>query len=217
MTLKNTKNKPMTKHIFGTGLFRKLRRNDKGGVLIEFALVAPVLCTAVLGALELGMVMISSILIEGAISDASRAGITGYTVSGTAREQYIKDIVKNKTFGMVEVPDLTITYKIYKTFGAVATAEPYVDVDLSGDYTAGTDKYTDINCNNNRDADIGISGVGGPGDIVVYKVEYDSKFITGFFSNMMGNDGKIKLAASTAVKNEPYDVPPPGCVIEEKI
>ena len=184
--------------------FRKIWRDNKGVAAIEFAFVAPVIFLAIIGALELGTIMISTILIEGALGEASRQGLTGYTKSGTERKDYIVQIIKDKTFNMVKIDNLKITHKVYKKFGDVSSAESYVDTDGDGQYTPGIDTFTDINCNNTWDADMGTSGVGGPGDIVVYDIEYEAKFMTSFFSRFMGNDGKIKLAAHTAVKNEPF-------------
>jgi Flp pilus assembly protein TadG len=205
------KNNRMKKGRF-PGLLRKLGRDEKGSALMEAAFVLPAVTLLTLGTLEVGAVMLSTSLLEGAISDASRQGITGYTVDGMTREEYITQVLRDSTYGFIDLDNLVITNKVYDTFTDIARAEPYTDVDESGDYTAGVDSFTDLNCNNAWDADVGQSGVGGPGAVVVYTAEYDANFMTGFFSRAIGDDdGKIRLETSTAVKNEPYGSPTADC------
>ncbi|WP_321397440.1 TadE/TadG family type IV pilus assembly protein [Emcibacter sp.] len=194
------------------GLLGRTGRDEKGAALIEAAFVLPVMTLLTLGTLEVGAVMLSTTLLEGAIADASRQGITGYTVDGMTREEYITSVLKDRTYGFITLDNLVITNKVYDTFTDIATAEPYTDLDEDGDYTNGIDSFTDLNCNNQWDADIGESGVGGPGAVVVYSAEYDANFMTGFFSHAIGDaDGKIRLVTSTAVKNEPYGSPTADC------
>ncbi|WP_417319789.1 TadE/TadG family type IV pilus assembly protein [Emcibacter sp.] len=194
------------------GLFGRLGRDEKGSALMEAAFVLPTITLLTLGTLEVGAVMLSTTLIEGAIADASRTGITGYTVDGMTREEYITKVLEDSTYGFISLENLVITNQVYDTFADIARAEPYNDLDEDGDYTNGVDSFTDLNCNNQWDADIGQSGVGGPGAVVVYTAEYDANFMTGFFSKAIGDeDGKIRLVASTAVKNEPYGSPTADC------
>ena len=193
-------------------LLGRLGRDEHGAALIEAGFVLPTLLLMIIGTLEIGGIMLSNTLLEGAIADASRQGITGYTVEGKTREEYITQVLEDSTFGFIKLDNLVITNKVYDSFTEIATAEPYTDVDESGDYTNGVDSWTDLNCNNQWDADIGESGVGGPGAVVVYTAEYDANFLTGFFAQAIGDeDGKIRIEASTAVKNEPYGSPTADC------
>ncbi|MFC7048929.1 TadE/TadG family type IV pilus assembly protein [Emcibacter nanhaiensis] len=189
-----------------------MKKDEKGAALIEAAFVLPTLLLMIIGTLEIGGVMLSNTLLEGAIADASRQGITGYTVDGMTREEYITQVLEDSTFGFIKLDNLVITNKVYDSFTEIATAEPYTDVDEDGSYTNGVDSFTDLNCNNHWDSDIGESGVGGPGAVVVYTAEYDADFLTGFFAQAIGDeDGRIRIEASTAVKNEPYGSPTADC------
>jgi hypothetical protein len=51
---------------------------------------------------------------------------------------------------------------------------------------------------------MGVAGLGGSGDIVLYTVTYDWTTWTHLVDPLFGKDGKITLTASTAVRNEPY-------------
>ncbi|WP_339862239.1 TadE/TadG family type IV pilus assembly protein [Paremcibacter congregatus] len=197
---------------------RRLRQHQSGAVLIESAFVIPVIALATIGTLEVGVTMLSIVMLEGAISEASRAGMTGATENGQTREQYINDLLKEKTFGMIDLNNLVITQKVYEEFADVGTPEPFADNDGDGIYSPGVDAYTDINCNDKWDNEVGKNGAGGPGEVVMYKAVYDANFMTGYFSHMIGDDdGKMQLSASTVIQNEPYGTPPPGCVVEVKM
>jgi len=209
------------KHKTINSCFRKflgrLKTNRTGSALVELAVVLPVISLATIGTLEIGMTMLSTTMLEGAISAASRAGMTGYTTVGLTREAYINDLLRQRTFGMINLQHLVITQKVYDNFGNVGLPEPYTDTDGDGIYTPGVDSYTDMNCNNQWDAEVGTSGVGGPGQVVLYQVVYDANFMTGYFSRMIGDaDGKIRLTASTVIQNEPYGSPVPGCTAAVK-
>ncbi|WP_138379280.1 TadE/TadG family type IV pilus assembly protein [Luteithermobacter gelatinilyticus] len=197
---------------------RSLWRHERGSALIEAAFVLPIVTVLTIGTFEIGAVMLSNTLIEGAIADAARMGMTGYTSSGMTREEYITQLLKDQTFGMIDLDNLTITNKVYDSFSDIAEPEPYTDVDQDGSYTNGVDSYTDLNCNNTWDADVGEDGVGGPGAVVVYTATYDASFITGFFAKTLADkDGKIRLVSSTAVKNEPYGTASSSCTPEIKV
>ncbi len=208
---------PTTTENRRAGLLRRLKKNDAGAALVETAFVLPVIALAAIGTLEVGMTMLSTTMLEGAISEASRAGMTGYATANKTREEYINDLLKEKTFGMINLNNLVIRQKVYEGFGDVGVPEPYTDVNGDGVYSLGVDSFTDMNCNNQWDAEVGTDGVGGPGQVVLYEVVYDANFMTGFFSHAIGDDdGKIKLTASTVIQNEPYGNPNPNCVVEIK-
>lgn len=192
--------------------FKRLKKHEKGAVLIETAFVLPVIALASIGTLEVGMTMASTTMLEGAISEASRSGMTGYTATNKTREDYINDLLKDRTYGMINLDNLVIRQKVYEGFGSVKLPEPFTDSNDDGVYSLGVDSYTDMNCNDQWDADVGRDGVGGPGQVVLYEVVYDANFMTGFFSKMIGDeDGKIRLTASTVIQNEPYGSPSANC------
>ena len=194
---------------------KRLRKNQTGVAFVEFSLVLPIMTLVTVGTLEVGMTMLSTVLLEGAISEASRTGMTGYVANGSSREEYINNLLKDRTFGIIDLENLHVKQKVYDIFGDVGLPEPYVDTNSDGSYTAGTDSYTDLNCNKKWDKDMGASGVGGPGEVVLYEAVYDSHFMTVYFSKIIGDkDRKIRLTASTVIQNEPFGTPPPGCVAE---
>lgn len=185
------------------GLLR-LWRCQRGTPAVEFALMAPPLVLILLGIVEVALVTAGHVLIEGAIRQASRYGITGYVPAGTTRINYLKQIVGKDTAGLIDAEQLTITYQIYSSFANVHQPEPYVDQNGNAKHDAG-EPFTDINGNAQWDADMGAAGLGGPGDIVAYTISYDWPVITDLLKPLLGDDnGLIRLTARVVVRNEPF-------------
>lgn len=196
--------------IAGKSLLGRLRRltrlwrRDEGTTALEFALVAPVLITTVVGIMEISMILIVSALIEGGLRDAARFGITGYVPQGTTREDKIKSIIADATIGLVDMSKVEVQTLVYPSFADIGKPEPYTDTNGNGQYDIG-EPFTDINGNGQWDPDMGAAGLGGPGDVVLYKVRYKLPTLTLLLVPVIGgDDGKINLSASIAVRNEPY-------------
>ncbi|PCJ58089.1 MAG: hypothetical protein COA65_08560 [Rhodospirillaceae bacterium] len=184
--------------------FRKLRRCRSGSTAVEFAFAMPVLAAALVGLLELAMIMFVTTLMEGGLRESARFGITGFAPQGISREQRILDIVAEHTIGLVDVAQAEMTTLVYPTFDDIGESEPYTDdAPANGIYDIG-ESFVDINGNGQWDADMGASGAGAAGDIVVYTLAYDWPLLTGLLGAFIGEDGKIRLAASVAVQNEPF-------------
>lgn len=175
-----------------------------GSVATEFAFVAPVLITAVIGVIELAFVMIVSALMEGALRDASRFGITGFVPDGMTREDQIRQIIDERTIGLVSIDEVVVETKAYDSFGSVGDPEPYTDENSNGEYDAG-ESYTDVNENGQWDDDQGADGPGDADAVVLYTVRYDLPLLTGFLGDHFGTGGEFPLSASVVVRNEPYD------------
>ncbi len=182
--------------------FRRLAADRTAGAAIEFAFAAPLLIVFLLGIIEVAMALFASSLLEASVREAARYGITGYTYSGVSRETVIRNIVANDTVGLIDINKVTVSSLTYKSFTQIGQPEPYTDSNHNGQWDSG-EAYTDINGNGKWDADMGASGAGGPGDVVLYTVSYSWPLITGYLSDAMGLH--IPLSASYAVRNEPWN------------
>ena len=181
----------------------RLARGRRGVTAVEFALIAPVCMTLVCAFIDLSMVMFITNVMEGGLREASRYAITGYTETGKTREQKIAEIIKDHSYGLIKAEDITITYKVYPSFGDVGKPEPFVDSNNNGQHDSG-EPFTDINNNGQWDADMGAAGIGGPGDIVAYTVTYKWTLWTPLAADIWPNNGVVTLNATVAVRNEPY-------------
>lgn len=182
---------------------RRLAACRRGSSVLEFAFAAPLLVLTMMAVIELGIILFMTSVLEGGVRDASRFGITGYAPAGTSREEQIIDRIAENTFGLVDPADIEISTLVYGDFAQIGEPEPYSDDNGNGSYDAG-EPYNDINGNGQWDADMGAAGVGGPGDVVVYQVAIDWPLLTPLLDTFIGEDGRMPLSASVAVRNEPY-------------
>lgn len=185
---------------------RSILGNQDGAVAVELAFALPVVILLLVGCFELGGIMITEILMEGAVRQASRVGMTNFNANGLTRQQTILKILDKDTMGFVDINKAVVTQLVYDSFNDIGKPEPLtVDVNGNGVYDeADGDQYTDINGNAQWDADMGAAGLGGAGDVVVYTVKYTYASLTGILSPLFGKDGTITLTASTAIRNEPF-------------
>jgi len=183
---------------------RRIGANRDGATMVEFAFVAPILILLLAGSIELGMVFSTSALMEGALRDASRYGVTGQEPNESARLERILEIVGERTLGLVDMSKARIEVLVYAKFGDIGKPESFVDANGNGVYDSG-ESFTDTNGNGVRNADSGVPGPGGSGDIVVYRIHYDWPLLTPVLGPIIGGDKTLPLTASLAVRNEPWD------------
>jgi len=176
-------------------------KNRNGAAAVEFALLSPTLLLLLIGGIEILMLMFVNISLEGGLRQAARYGVTG-AETPAAREAQILDILDRHTYGFVNMAEARVTTKIYESFTSIGAPEPHTD-DLiaNGQYDAG-ETYDDINGNGAWDDDQGRPGIGETNEIVLYRVEYDWPFLTGYMASVIGEE--LTLGASMAVKNEPF-------------
>ncbi len=184
-------------------LYKKLqglRRDIKGAIAVEFAIILPVAITLLVGIMEVAFMMFVSATVENAVMSASRYGAIGNTSTGLSREEAILEIVADNNFGVIDMDDVTLTTTVYSSFEDIGEEEPYVDANASETYDAG-EEYSDVNGNGQWDEDMGIAGVGGTGDIVVYQISYSTNSLTALLDFVFGS---IVHSAVIAIRNEPF-------------
>ena len=187
-------------------LFKRFIRSTRGVTAMEFAVGAPIAIFAVVGLIEMSMLIFVNTLVEGGLREASRFGITGAVPSGKTREEAIKDVLAQNTIGLIDLDAATITEKTYSSFSEIGQPEPFVDSNSNDTCDAG-ESYTDINGNDTWDTDMGAEGVGGPGDVVLYTISFEWNLITPLMNHVFGSGGKVPMTASVAVRNEPWAAP----------
>ena len=185
------------------GVLRKFRSAEAGVTAIEFAVVAPVLCILIMGIIEFSIIMMVYNVMEGATATSARTGKTDYVDASGDRQQTILDTIANRAGSLIDESKLTVTTKYYKQYDQIGDPEPYVDTNHNGQYDAG-EPFTDINGNGVWDADMGQSGFGSAGDIVVYTVSYPWAISTPVVSSFLGTGGIFTITTHAVVKNEPY-------------
>ncbi|MGD8325931.1 MAG: pilus assembly protein [Sphingomonadales bacterium] len=192
-------------------MWTNFKNQDKGVTAIEFSFAAPILFLFIIGALEVGHLMYSNAVLEGAAREAARRGITGFAPCGITREEYINQVIDQQLIGLADPDRRTVSTKVYKSFNDIGQPEPFIDANNDGAYNMG-EEFTDENGNLQWDPDKGAVGLGSAGDVVVYDITYAVPILTGFFQKKIGLAESISISARAAVRNEPIPVDPNGVI-----
>jgi TadE-like protein len=174
---------------------------DGGKAIVEFALVAPIFLGMTLSIFEFSGIMFVQTLLEGGAREASRYGLTGQQPEGMSRDAMIRQIIGENSFGIIDVSELDMTTLVYGSFGDIGQPEPFTDENGNEAWDEG-EPYVDVNGNGGWDDDMGAAGLGGPGQVVVYRVSYDWPIMIPMFQPFFGDH--VTLQANIAVRNEPF-------------
>lgn len=177
---------------------RNISRDQRGVSLVEFAMIAPVLCMLLLGMFDLTYNMYSNQILHGAVQEAARNS----TLEG-ATESAVDAAVTDAVDDVVSNADLKFNRKAYASFSAVAQEEDYTDINNDGRCNDG-EPFEDANNNGIWDPDQGEAGMGGARDAVLYQVtiKYPRVFPIAPF---IGISPFSETTATTILRNQPFD------------
>jgi hypothetical protein len=181
-----------------------LGRSDRGTSAVEFAMLLPVLCLVIMGALEIGYRIYAISVSNGAIRQAARMASTGGFTGAQIDAHVVDQIHKFRRDANVQ-----IVKKSYSDFTGVGLPEPVT----SGSIASGTYCFEDVNNNGTRDDDQGTSGLGGAEDVIYYEVSATYPTLFKFSEKMLRFSPTTKVTLNTIVSNEPFAAvvrtPPP--------
>jgi Flp pilus assembly protein TadG len=183
-----------------------LRKDETGATILEFGLIAPVMCLMLMGALDYSHTLYMQSVLQGEVQKAARDGSL-QTSAGTddTRRSTIDMKVTSQGKTIYRTANVVITRRFYRTFSAAAaaSAETFIDTDHDGLCNHG-EAFDDRNSNGVRDAD-GADSVdhAGARDNVVYtvKIDYPRLFP---IDKLMGGNGTTRLTATTVLANQPF-------------
>ncbi len=187
-------------HLSKIRQMKRLAADERGSAMVEAALGLPILLAVLIGVFEISNFFFVSASVENAVLHASRFGVTGGADDGVTREDQVRAIIEKQTFGMVDMDTVVIETLVYEQFADIGEPEPFTDQNDSGDYDEG-EPYADVNGNGAWDDDMAIAGLGGAGDIVLYRINYDANSLTGF---MDWAHRALNISSTVAVRNEPF-------------
>jgi len=184
--------------------FRLLKQNQSGVAIIEFAVVAPALFLLLIGFIELGLILFTTAVLEGATTGGSRIGKTGFTSQNLSREAYIRDRINFLSGGFLNPAQLNISILSYNNFNNVGQPEPCILP--PGGPCPGIPgvNFVDVNGNGTWDQDQGKATAGGAGSVVLYRVTYPWALFTPIMSSLLGTGGIYNITAIAAVRNEQF-------------
>ncbi len=179
---------------------RHLLRDQSGVTVIEFAMIAPMLCVMLFGLFDLSHNMYTAEMLQGAIQKAARDS----TIEGAAGNNAALDAIVTRAVQAV-APNATLGFsrKAYTNFTDAARPEDYTDVNANETCDAG-EPFEDANNNGNWDLDPGTAGFGGARDAVLYSVTVNYKRVFPIAKFIPGQSDDFTLVANTVLRNQPY-------------
>lgn len=180
-------------------LFR-IVHDTRGATVVEFAMIAPVLLTTLLGLMDLGHTLYTNSMLQGAIQQAARNS----TLEGAAGQAGTLDAIVTSAVRKV-APHATLSFqrKAYTSFADVARPEDFADADGDGACNNG-EAFEDVNGNGNWDADRGSAGFGGARDAVLYTVNVSYPRLLPIAAMIPGQSSTMTLQTSTVLRNQPF-------------
>ena len=175
-----------------------LRDDRRGAVLVEFALLTPLMLLMLMGLGDMLYQVYTQSILNGELQKAARdSGIEGGAASTSTIDAKVQTMVKKIAPGAT----FTSTRKSYDSFSEVAP-EPFTDTNGNGVRDPG-ECFTDENGNGTWDQDPGAAGQGGASAVTVYTMTatYPRLFpVAGLF----GWPTTQTVSATTLLKNQPY-------------
>ncbi len=172
--------------------------NEDGATMVEFAVILPVMCIALLGGMDLCHREYAQAILTGAVQKIGRDS----TLQGGADNIATND-AKVKAAVLQIAPDATFKFERNSlTRYRDADGEPFTDAN-GDDVRNPGECYDDVNGNLQWDANVSASGNGGADDVVLYKVTatYPRVFPV---AKLLGWSSEQVITADTALKNQPY-------------
>lgn len=195
-------------------LAKHLRKDERGTSLVEFAIIAPVLLTIIMGLLDFGYQLYTRAIFEGVVQKAARDATledSASVASSTLIDTKVKNAFKDVN-GTVNDSNFTFTRRNFKDFSNAGKMEPSTGPGGKCAPPSGTTFYTYSDVNNSNSWDDGaIDGQGGANDVVLYTatVRYRSLFPV---NSLFGASPFQTIKASTVLRNQPYNDQPARAV-----
>lgn len=181
----------------------RLARDVKGATVVEFALVAPVMCMVLLGAFDVGHTLYMRSTLQGILQKAARDATleTGLVV---ATQTVLDDKVRAQVRALANNTTIAFSRRYYRSFtnAAANQFEPFTDTNNNGTCNGG-EPYQDNNGNGRWDQTGGNDGAGGAKDAMLYTVTVSYPRFFPIYQFVGGSNTTV-LTASTVLRNQPY-------------
>ncbi|GAB4357162.1 MAG: pilus assembly protein [Kiloniellaceae bacterium] len=164
----------------------RLARDQRGNVLIEFALVTPLFVLMVAGTLEVAVLFFTSSVIEGATVEAARQIRTGNVQESGDPLTTFQTQLCDSLFNVIDCGEVVFNVQTFSSFSAVSMP---IEVD--------------------EDGQVVNTGFvpGGSGAVTVVRSMYRWQFMTPLIGAALSASPAGHLIVSTvAFQNEPYNV-----------
>jgi Flp pilus assembly protein TadG len=188
---------------------KRLKRSQSGVTVVEFAVVAPVFLTLMMGTFDVAHTLYIRSVLQGEVYKAARDSSAAAGQRGS-RQTQIDDKLRAQIRKLLPADAIIdgptrANFETYQDAGTFVLAEPFTDSNGDGECNNG-ELYQDRNSNGQYDDRSGSyvgteKDQGGARDVVRYsvKVTYD-----GFFP-LPARIGEREILAESVIVNQPFD------------
>ena len=117
---------------------RRLKADQQGATIVEFAFVAAPMCLLLLGGLDLGYQSYVRSTMQGSLNDAARKAAVrdpNFTVAGDTVEEKVETYIKGVTEKVAVNATINVSQKSYFDFSDVGNPEKLMtDINGNGQY-----------------------------------------------------------------------------------
>ena len=196
----------------------RLRDDERGATIVEFAFVVGPMLLLLMGGLELGYNSYVRSTMQGALNDAARTAAVEFpiiNVPGSTVEEQVENLIEETVKHVAPNASITVTQKSYFEFSAIGNPEKLMtDNNGNGQFDADdNDCWEDANGNGSYDTDAGKTGNGGADDVVLYSASISTPRILPLQNFLPGVGPTMEYTLQTAVRNQPYDKQATAAVI----
>ncbi|MFM6854875.1 MAG: TadE/TadG family type IV pilus assembly protein [Sphingopyxis sp.] len=178
---------------------RRLRRDERGAYMIEFALIMPTFLMLVMGTFDLGFQMYAKAVLAGAVEAAARSNTLE---TNSADQSAVDQQVRNQVGVVAKYATLTFIRQNYQDFSNVNSPEDFNDTNGNGQRDT-FECFSDANNNGAYDTDRGDNGQGGASDVVLYQANMKFDRIFPLWK-MLGQSQEKTITVKTVMRNQPY-------------
>jgi Flp pilus assembly protein TadG len=174
-----------------------IARSD-GSTIMEFAIIAPVMLTMLVGLFDLSRTSYARSVLQGAIQKAARDGTLqtpNLSTLDTRVQNQVRPIVGTAA-------TFTSSWRSYSSFSDVGQPEALTDTNGNHQRDLG-ECFVDENANGTWDADVGVTGSGGASDVVLYTVTVSYPRILPMDKLLRWSPNQT-VSASTVLRNQPW-------------
>ena len=177
---------------------RPFLRDTRGAALMEFAIVAPVLLTMIVGGLGAGHTLYVQSVLDGEMQKAAR-DTSLEDASAAQRRTVIQDRVRDQVHQLIKDARIDFELTSFRDYrDADVRVEEYKDSNHDGTCNRG-ETYVDANNNGSWDRQGGTADIGGSKDVVLLKAKVSYASFLPFGQSR----GQMNLVSTTLLRNQP--------------
>ena len=158
----------------------RLRGDERGATIVEFAFVVGPMLLLLMGGLELGYNSYVRSTMQGALNDAARTAAVEFpiiNVPGSTVEEQVENLIEETVKHVAPNASITVTQKSYFEFSAIGNPEKLMtDNNGNGQFDADdNDCWEDANGNGSYDTicHIGVAPV-KPAEFVIFRIQLNT-------------------------------------------